>query len=354
MATSDTGSTAALKIAMVAPPWFSIPPDGYGGIEAMTAVLVDGLVERGHDVTLLGAGRHRTKAQRFVSIFDTPPSDQIGQAFPELLYAAKVGSALRDVEVDLVHDHSLAGPLTAAGRDAPTVMGTQNPVHARYGDFVRHLGDTVAPVAVSDAQRQMAPDIRWAGRVHNAVTVAAYPFQPTKRDYVLFLGRLVPEKGAHLAIEAANAAGYPIIIAAKCQEPQERAYFAEQIEPRLRPGVHWFGEADWAAKLDLLEHARALICPFLWEEPFGIVMVEALACGTPVIALRRGAVPEVLVDRVTGLIIDQPSQLPTAIQDVDQLDPADCRADAERRFDGPVMVDAYERIFRKVVATWPR
>jgi glycosyltransferase involved in cell wall biosynthesis len=338
-----------MRIAMIAPPWFTVPPQGYGGVENMCADLVDGLVDRGHEVTLIGAGQAGTRAGRFLSIYPEPPSARLGEPLPEVLHAAATARMLAGLDVDLVHDHTLAGPLSARGRGVPTVVTMHGPVAGEPGEYYRQLGDTVSLVAISAAQRRAAPDLTWRGTVHNAIDVTTFPYRADKEEMVLFLGRLHPDKGVHLAIDAARAAGLPIVVAGKCSEPVELEYFRRFIEPRLGPDVTIFGTADAAAKRDLLARAAVLIFPILWEEPFGMVMIEAMACGTPVVALRRGAVPEVVVDGVTGVLCDDAGDLPSAIAAARHLSPAECRAHVENCFDAATMVRGYESVYREVL-----
>ena len=220
------------------------------------------------------------------------------------------------------------------------------PVAGELGDLYAALGDRVELVAISRAQRLFRPDLNWVATVHNAVDVADFPYRTDKQDYVLFLGRMCHDKGVHLAIEAAKEAGRRLVIAAKCEEEPEKAYFEEYVEPRLGPDIEFIGQADGERKRELLTNARCLLLPLLWEEPFGLVMIEALACGTPVVALRRGSAPEVIVDGVTGLICDEPKELAAALGAIDRIDPAMCRRDAERRFDLTVMAQRYEQVYR--------
>jgi len=346
---TGTRALRPLRIAMIAPPWFTVPPQGYGGVENMCADLVDGLVERGHEVTLIGAGNPGTKAGRFVPTYADPPSGRLGEPLPEVLHTAAVARVLASLDVDLVHDHTLAGPLLARGRGVPTVVTMHGPVAGEPGEYYRLLGDTVSLVAISAAQRRAAPDLAWRGTVHNAVDVGSFPYRADKEEMVLFLGRLHPDKGVHLAIDAARAAGVPIVVAGKCTEPVELDYFRTLIEPRLGPDVTIFGTADAAAKRDLLARASALVFPIQWDEPFGMVMIEAMACGTPVVALSRGAVPEVVVDGVTGILCEDPTELPAAIRAARELSPAACRAHVENRFDAVTMVDGYEAVYREVL-----
>ena len=204
----------------------------------------------------------------------------------------------------------MAGPLVAAGRDVPTVVTVHGPVAGELGEYYRQLGTTVSLVAISDRQRRIAPDLNWLATVHNALRVDGFPFRDEKEDWVFFLGRCVQDKGMHVAIDAARAAGRRIVLAAKCTEPLEKAYFEAEIAPRLGPDTEWLGEVSSAEKKELLSRAGCLLFPILWEEPFGMVMIEALACGTPVVALRRGSVPEVVIDGLTGIVCDDPDELP--------------------------------------------
>ena len=344
---SGPGSSA-LRIAVVAPPWFESPPRAYGGIGALVAGLVDGLVARGHEVTLVGAGRNGTAAQRFVAVYDQPPSSRLGEALPEVVQAAAAARVVGELEVDLVHDHTVAGPLTARSCPTPRVVTVHSSVDGEPGRYLRELGDAVELVAISDAQRRRAPHLNWAARVHNAVDVRSFPVGTGAGDYLLFLGRFSPDKGAHLAIEAARSTRLPLVLAGKLNEPAEKAYFEQAIRPHLGRGVMFVGEADGTLKRELYGGATALLFPVCWDEPFGLVMVEAMACGTPVVALNRGSVPEVVRHGVTGVVVDRPDQLPLAVETAKALDRTACRRHAERHFDLPGMVAGYDRLFQQV------
>ena len=347
-----TGSRQ-LHVAMVAPPYFDIPPTAYGGIEVVVADLVDALVARGHEVTLFGAGRHATKAQRFITTYDTGPADQLGEPMPEMVHTAKVASILDTLDVDVIHDHTMAGPLMARGRLTPTVVTAHGPVAGEPGEYYRALGGTVKLIAISDAQRSSAPDLPWAATVHNAIRAQTFPFRAQKEDYALFLGRFHPEKAPHLAIDAARAAGIRVVLAGKCSEPIERAYFSREIEPRIGADVTIFGIANAADKRELLSRAACLLFPICWEEPFGLVVIEAMACGTPVAALRRGAVPELIVHGQTGVIVDTPAELPAAIAQARKLESAACRRHVQAGFTVEVMAEGYEAVYRRTLATVP-
>ncbi len=344
------GGARPLRIGVIAPPWFELPPAGYGGIESVVADLVNQLSDRGHWVALIGAGRHRTRAARFCATFDSPPSARLGTPVPEVIHAARAAAALHTVAVDLVHDHTLAGPLLAGGRRVPTVVTMHGPVIGELGEYYAALRHAIGLVAISASQRRLNPALNWVGTVHNAIDVSSFPFRARKDDYLLWLGRFCADKAPHLAIDAARAVRRPIILAGKCAEPAEKAYYAREIAPRLGPDVHYVGQADAVGKRELLSRARALLFPVQWDEPFGMVMIEAMACGTPVVALRRGSVPEVVADRVTGIIADTPSDLPAAIRAAAGLNPAACRSHVREHFDLPVMAAGYERVYRAALA----
>ncbi len=331
-----------MNIVIVAPPWFTMPPGAYGGIEWMCYWLIEGLSQRGHEVTLIGVESNQTSARHFIRSYSEAPSARLGEPFPEVAHAAVAGKAIASMEPDVVHDHTLAGPLLAFARPAPTVITAHGPVDGEIGTYYRLLSSAVSIVAISDAQRAMAPDLAWLSTVYNAIPVEEYPFREDKEDFILWLGRMNPEKAPHIAIDVAREVGRPIVLAGKCNEPEEREYFRREIEPRLGPGVEWTGEAGTERKKDLLARASCFLFPVQWEEPFGIVMVEAMACGTPVVALRAGSVPEVVVDGVTGFICDEPSELAEAIGKSDAIDRHGCRDWVGRRFDVDAMVDGYE------------
>ena len=336
-----------LRVAMVAPPWFELPPDGYGGIEAMVYWLAEALNERGHAVTLIGAGEPAVSSGTRAT-YQEPPSERLGQPMPEAVHALVAAEHLDELDVDVVHDHSLAGPLTARAREVPTVVTAHGPIEGDLADYYGHLGPEVHLVAISEFQRSRAPELPWAGVVHNAIPIDEYPLRTDKEDFCLFLGRVNGEKAPDLAIEAARAAGRRIVIAAKCSEPDERRYFDERVRPLLGEDAEWLGTAGSEEKKDLLARAACLVFPIQWDEPFGLVMVEAMACGTPVVALRRGSVPEVVADGVSGFVRDRLEELPEAIRRVGELHPAACRRQVAGRFDVPTMADGYERIYRRL------
>jgi glycosyltransferase involved in cell wall biosynthesis len=196
-------------------------------------------------------------------------------------------------------------------------------------------------ISISMNQRRPRPDLNWIANCPNALELSLYPFRPHRGDYLLFLGRMSPDKGAHRAVAIAMEAGLPLKIAGKMREPKEKEYFREFIEPHLGDGIEWLGEVTHGEKVELLQNARATLFPIEWEEPFGLVMIESLACGTPVIATRHGAVPEVIEDGRTGIIVDDYRLMAGALDAADGIEPLVCRRAVEERFSPERMVSDY-------------
>lgn len=355
----DKGRAPRLHIALIAPPYFEIPPCSYGGTEAVVADLADALVAAGHTVTLLAAGRPGTAAD-FIPLWAEPIPERLGQILPEVAHTLKARRAIAELVdlpegggVDLIHDHTLAGPMNAAAyRDLglPTVSTAHNFIDPNLHDFYRELGDDVGLIAISDRQRRLSRDLNWVGCVHNAIRPADWPFRDNKDDYALFLARFNPGKGPHLALQAAHAAGVPLVLAGRCQEPVEIAAFRDSVLPALSRNDYVFGQADARSKRELLAGARCLLLPLQWEEPFGMVMIEAMACGTPVVTLDRGAAREIVVDGVTGFVCADPADLPAAIARARDLDPRACRRHVELNFNSAGMALGYEQIYRRVLS----
>ena len=338
-------------MAIVVPPYFDVPPAGYGGVEAVVADLADGLVDEGHQVYLIGAGKPGTKAE-LVAVWNRTVPEQLGAPYPEIMHALAARRAVQrlaiDGGLDVVHEHTFAGPLNApiyAGLGLATVVTVHGPIDGGMHRFYSGLGTDVHLVAISHRQRILATELNWIATVHNALSLDSWPFRTDKEDFALFLGRFHPDKAPHVALDAAHAAGLPLVLAGKCAEPLEKEYFEREVAPRLTATDRVFGVADAAAKRDLLSRARCLLFPVQWEEPFGMVMIEAMACGTPVVALRAGAVPEVVEPGVTGLVCAKPDELPAALREVVRIDPAACRARVAREFSAEEMARGYAQAY---------
>lgn len=331
-----------------------MPPSGYGGIEWVVAALADGLVDVGHDVTLHAAGGSTTKAT-LQTVFDVAPSLHIGNPWYEASHAVAAYTNLD--RFDIVHDHTGAiGPAIAAGIiDRPPVVNT---LHGCWTDangrLYRAISDRIALVGISNDQVSRTPEgVQVAGVVNNGVALERYPFRAGKEDFLLFVGRASADKGPEVAVEVAKRVGLPLVMAIKVNEPLEIEYFETMIAPAIhgadvdvRTGV---GHDE---KVDLMGRARAVLVPIRWDEPFGLVMAESMACGTPVVAYRRGAAPEIVVDGQTGYLIE-PGDLGAftrATEAVGAIDPAVCRTRVEEELSAQRMVERYVALYERLLS----
>jgi glycosyltransferase involved in cell wall biosynthesis len=340
-----------MRIAILGPVWFAVPPSGYGGIEWIVSLLADGLVDAGHEVTLFASGDSRTNA-KLAAVFEQAPSSQIGRSLPELRHA--LSCFTRAGEFDVINDH--AGPLSIALGglvETPVVHTVHGPLDGDPGAVYQDLGHVspdVGLISISLNQRRPKPDLNWVGNCANALDLQLYPCKPHRGDYLLFLGRMSADKGAHRAIAVAMETGLPLKLAGKKQDRKELEYFEQLVEPHLVGGIEYLGEVSHGQKVELLQNARATLFPIEWEEPFGLVMIEAMACGTPVIATRRGAVPEVIEDGRSGIVVDDYRQMAAALERADALDPLECRRYVEERFGPARMVEDYLAVYERAVA----
>jgi glycosyltransferase involved in cell wall biosynthesis len=340
-----------MRIAVLSPVWFAVPPSGYGGIEWVVSLLADGLVDAGHDVTLFASGDSHTKAD-LSAVYETAPSELIGRSLPELHHALACFGRAGDF--DVINDH--AGPLSIALGglvETPVVHTVHGPLNGEPGvvyDGLSEVAPNVGLISISLNQRKPRPELNWAGNCMNALDLQLYPCKPHRGDYLLFLGRMSADKGAHRAIAVAMEMGLPLKLAGKKQDEKEIRYFDELVEPHLVGEIEYLGEVSHGEKVELLQNARATLFPIDWEEPFGLVMIESMACGTPVVATRHGAVPEVIEDGVSGIIVDEYRQMPEAVERADALDPLECRRYVEERFGPERMVRDYVDVYERAVA----
>jgi glycosyltransferase involved in cell wall biosynthesis len=344
-----------LRIALLAPPWIPVPPPAYGGIEAVVALLCEELVGRGHEVTLFAAPGSRSPA-RVCTLLERTHDDQIGSSLHE---ADHVGAAYDAIDqgaaegrrFDVVHDHSGFTAVAMAHRLSVPVVHT---LHAPFNDethpFYERHGRKVRLVAISRYQLQHAPrGVRVADVVPNPIRVEDWPFCEDKEDYLLWMGRMDRAKGAHLAIAAARAAGVRLILAGPVQPGQEE-YFRSEIEPHVDGShVEFLGEVGGARRKELFARAKAFVMPIRWAEPFGMVMVEALACGTPVIAFAEGAASEIVIDGENGFLVADELAMAEATARLHTIDRARCRRSVASRYDAAIVADGYEAVYRQVI-----
>ena len=337
-----------MRIAIVSTPFIRVPPAGYGGTELFCYELAEGLHARGHDVTLFTTGDSQVSCRKHwlypTAQWPPHPHDEINHVAWALAEAGRIG-------FDVVHLNSQLG--IPFQRFVPaalvhTLHHHQDEATSRL--YAAHPG--VGYVAISRRQLELETSLPGAVVIHHGLSPERYPEGDGEGGYLLHLGRYAPEKGTHLALDIAALASLPIKLAGRTHPP-DVAYVAEQVAPRLgRPGVEELGEADPIRKLGLLRGARALLCPLQWEEPFGLVAIEAMLCGTPVLGFARGAFPEIIDEGLTGFLAepDDPATLAQRARALDGFDRAACARRARERFGAAVMTTAYEALYRRLLA----
>jgi glycosyltransferase involved in cell wall biosynthesis len=286
-----------------------------------------------------------------VSVYPDAPSEHIGMTLYELHHA--LACYERAEQFDIINDHSGAlGAALGAAVTTPVVHTVHGPLDRKAGDVYRQiarLAPDIGFISLSMNQRAPTPDLPWVATCPNALDLSAYPVHPHRGDYLLFLGRMSPDKGAHRAIEVAQQVDLPLKIAGKVDERLEEEYFEAAVRPHLGASIEFLGQVTHDEKVDLLQNARVTLFPIKWQEPFGLVMIESMACGTPVIATRWGAVPEVIEDGRTGIIVDEHTEMAAAIPAADGLDPIECRRYVEEQFSADRMVRDYEAAYQAVL-----
>ena len=340
-----------MRIAQVAPLFESVPPKFYGGTERIVSYLTEDLVRRGHDVTLFASGDSETHAHLRAPCarslrLDRECKDQLSHHIIMVEQVAKEAS-----EFDIIHYHIdyLHYPTTRRThqRHVTTLHGRLDipdlvPLYREYREM--------PVISISDAQREPLEWANWQATVYHGLPTNLYPFVAEEGSYLAFLGRISPEKGCDRAIEIARRAGMPLKIAAKIAEGPDREYYESVIRPLLRePGVEFVGEINEREKGPFLGGARALLFPIDWPEPFGLVMIEAMACGTPILAFSRGSVPEILEEGVNAHIGGSIEDLVLGVDRIGEIDRHRCREEFERRFSDDRMAVDYERVYRRLI-----
>lgn len=339
-----------MKIAQVAPLIESVPPKAYGGTERVVHYLTEALVRMGHEVTLFASGDSRTSAH-LVPIVDRALRLHPAKPDPVIWHTLMVDRVRELSEsFDVAHFHIDALHLPLMSRCATPSLTTMHgrldmpdlkPLHKRF------KGHPL--VSISDSQRAPLAFAHWLGTVYHGLPADLYTFHPKAQDYFAFVGRISPEKRVDRAIDIAIACDTPLRIAAKV-DPSDRAYFEKEIEPMLdHPLVTFIGEIGDADKNDFIGNAKAFLMPVDWPEPFGLVLIEALACGTPVVAYGHGSIPELLDDGVTGFVVHDQQQAIAAARRIHEIDRRACREVFERRFTSDVMARNYVKLYRELV-----
>ena len=343
-----------MRIALLAPVALPVPPVGYGGTELIIHLLAEGLVRRGHEVTLFASGDSRTAGElralyprhlEALGVSDKPTYRRYEAAHVSWVFSQLEG-------FDLVHDHTKdLGTIFSRFSAMPCLTTVHNDFTPErrqvYGAYPEH-----AYVAISRAHAARMPELNFLGVAYNGLDMAQTLYREHKEDYLLFLGRLDADKGAHTAVRIARELDLPLVLAGRVA-PKDRAFFAAEIEPFLDGRKRRFvGEVTGRPKWELYAGARALLFPIQWYEPFGLVMIEAMAAGTPVVATRYGSVPEVVADGETGVIVETERDLDAlvaATRRAFELSPAACRERVARCFSADAMVEEYVGLYEKLL-----
>lgn len=335
-----------MRIAVIAPPWAPIPPRRYGGIELVVDEQARGFQAAGHEVVLFATG-DSTAALPIRWVLEQAEGHRIGFTVPELRHVMHAYEAVQGF--DIVHDHTVLGPVYAERfPNLPVVTTIHGPFNDELSDIYQRIAGRVPIIAISHAQRRHV-DLPIARVIHHGIDPQAFPVGAGDGGYVLYLGRMAPVKGAHRAVEVARKAGVPLLLAAKMREPWEIEYFETFVKPNLNDDIVYLGEVDHDEKLRLLAGARALLNPIRWPEPFGLVMVEALACGTPVLTFPEGAAPEIVEEGRTGFLCHDELDMAERIGNIDSLDRATCRAAITGYFNTKRMVDEHLALFEDLL-----
>ncbi len=339
-----------MRIAQIAPLAERVPPKKYGGTERIVHTLTEELVARGHDVTLFASGDSVTNAKLEslypVSLREAHAKDPYGSS---LYLLSQIGRAYTmQNEFDIIHDHTAPLSLPTANiATTPVVMTLHGAFNAENRVIFREL-QRPAFVGISQAQIRALPSVRYAGVIYNGLNMESFPFSETHDGYLLFVGRISLQKGTHHAIEVAQYLHMPLIIAAKL-DLGDLSYFNTFVEPKLGGIIRWIGEVSEEERNNLMAHAAALLHPVTWREPFGLVLIESMACGTPVIAFNKGSIPELIVHGKTGFVVNDTEEMIEAVVRIGDIDRKTCRNHALVQFNEKKMTDEYEMLYEKLL-----
>jgi glycosyltransferase involved in cell wall biosynthesis len=318
-------------------------------LEAVVDRLARGFVDAGHEVLLAAPANSQCPVPRVEGLDEVDPDAPIaGDTITELAHIARGYEAMG--EMDVVHDHTIAGPLYRHRPAVPVVTTNHGPFEPRPNLLFQRMQNDTAIVAISRHQASTAEGIQISRVIHHGLDVDGVPVGAGDGGYVAFLGRMTADKGPSEAIQVARRAGLPLKIAAKMREDAEFEYFETEVEPLLGDGIEYVGEMDEPDKFELLGAATALLNPIQWSEPFGLVMIEALACGTPVVATSAGSVPEIVDPGVTGFSSDHPEDLARCLRRASELDRSACREAAATRFSTTRMVNDHLDLYAELIS----
>jgi glycosyltransferase involved in cell wall biosynthesis len=343
-----------MKIAVLSPFEESVPPTKYGGTELVVYNVVQNLVKLGHKVTLFAAGDSKTSAKLF-PIFPTAirklPIAQDTSTRNSLKYigVGKIVTHLNKNKFDVIHNHVGWRVLPFQSLlDSPIVTTLHGPLDIAYQQRVYGEYAKANYISISLSQRRPMPKLNYVANVYNGIEIGKFEFNDQPKDYYAFLGRMSPEKGPVQAIQIAKKAGVKLVMAAKV-DAVDKVFFDKSVKPLIDgKQIKFIGEVDHRGKVELLKNAKALLAPIQWEEPFGLFFVEAMACGTPVITMNRGSVPELIIDGKTGFIGQTNADAVKAIKNIGQLNRQDAYEHASEKFSAVAMAKGYIEAYKKV------
>ena len=337
-----------MRIAQVAPLWFSVPPHAYGGAEFVVSILTEELARKGHEVTLFATGDSKTSA-RLIPIWPkglikanlSAPFVPIALLYKELVE--------RQEEFDIIHDHGEQyGAPFSRFLKPPIVSTFHNPITEEKNILFKKYPN-INYVAVSKNQKRSGPGINIVKTIHHGIPIEKYEFNPQPKNYLLWLSSIIPEKGPATAIEIAKMAGEKLIISGPIF-----SYAADYFEYRIKPlidgkQIQFVGESDFEKKVELFKNAKAFLFPIRRQEPFGLVVIEAMACGTPVIAFKEGSLSELIENKKTGFLVNSAGEAVRSLKKINSISREYCREHVKKNFPLRRMVNRYEKLYKKIL-----
>lgn len=340
-----------MRIAQIAPIVERVPPKKYGGTERVISALTEELVRRGHDVTLFASGDSQTAAKLIATYPHALREDFPEPSVKRLIWSQRHVATAYAMwhQFDIIHDHTSWVSAGMAHMSRIPVVMTLHSAFTPETIALFESFDHPYLVSISDAQRKPAPDFNYIATVYNGLPMNNYPFSFKNDGYLLFVGRICEEKGTHFAVQVARRLNLPLIIAAKLEDGPNRAYFEREIEPYLSDTIRWIGEVNEQERNRLFSRALCSLHPVTWPEPFGLTLIEAMACGAPVVAFDKGSIPEVIKHGKTGYIVNDVDEMTNAVSRIDKIDRRECRRYALKQFSAEQMGDNYELVYDAIL-----
>ncbi|GAB5047044.1 glycosyltransferase family 4 protein [Thermodesulfovibrio sp. TK110] len=337
-----------MKIGLISPLWKKLPPEKYGGTELVVYDLACALTEKGHEVTVFASGDSNLPC-KLIPIIEKNLYEMLGQFkwdfYDYDILQTEIVGKMSD-EFDVLHNHNGFIPLTISPLTKTPILTTIHSSLPPEPAVLRKAFKDRFYVSISNAQRELAPELNWIATVYHGIDVKKYPFSEEKGEYIVFLGTFSPHKGPDIAIEISKKAGIPIILAGEIRKEFEEFYREKILLKQDGKQIKVFGELTFQEKAELLKNALALILPVRWKEAFGLVMIEAMACGTPVIAFRKGSTQEVVEHGITGFLVDSVDEACEALQQIEKIDRNVCRETVQQKFSRDTMAENYLKIYK--------